>query len=233
MGHRSSALSPGTGPAASCPRPSRRTRSKTPRPSPDAARGIPRPASTRQTSRSADRSAPRRRRRATRRAPPPSTAGALGRLPPRPGLHPVRDHVVDLPEPAPPQELLRPLDHQAAPLRAASHLPLRTSTGSSYRRISPPFARTGPSRLDPDPCTCPAARHLRGSAGVGVEVTPARIVRTPVRTSPTVHPPTDRPSTTDPAVVESQGTPRRRARFVNSEKLLFRGVEVISKCRLA
>ena len=69
----------------------------------------PRAASTRQTSRSRERgrsTAPRRRR--------PSSAGTAPRLPPRPGLHPVRDHLAHLPEPASPQELLGVLPPSAA-----------------------------------------------------------------------------------------------------------------------
>ncbi len=74
----------------------------------------PRPASTRHSSRSPRRSAPRSppaprsARLGDRLVGPDHRPGSTG-LPPGPGLHPVRQHGADLPQPAPPQELLGPL----------------------------------------------------------------------------------------------------------------------------
>src|SRR3954449_13296545 len=101
-----------------------KTRSKTPTPSSEGT-GLPRGGPPRPPS-PAGRPAPPA-------APPPPPHLPLGgqvgahrgvglctedrvhaaRLPPRPGLHPLRDHGGDLPEPSLPQELLRTLDRSS------------------------------------------------------------------------------------------------------------------------
>ena len=118
----------------------------------------PRPATA--PARRAGRGRGRRRRRAG--SSEPTTACTPDGLPPGPGLHPVRDHRTHLPQASAPQELLGPLD--------AVTMPLRTSTGSSYRLTcpaSPSVHRPLPPR--PLPRTHrgrtggPAARRRRGS----------------------------------------------------------------------
>ena len=141
---------------------------------------IPRPASTRQSSRSATRSVIVRDSAVGRRRP------ASRALPPRTGLHPVRDDSADLPQPPAPQELVGVLRLASSHLDGVVVLPHRAS--SHIRR---PRGRPGGRWGSRSP---PPGSH-----------------RTFVRTPRTVLPPTDSPSRAD-ATQEQCEEWRREAR---------------------
>src|SRR5690606_15298082 len=109
-----------------------------------------------------------------------------GGLPPRPGLHPVREDVADLPQPSVPQELLGPLDARVGPTHQA--------LADLHRVVVPPHVSLlrRHSRTDPTP---------GGPAGTGVEVAPTGpVARTRVRTpSRYTGPPTARQPRNSPS----------------------------------
>ena len=136
-----------------------KTRSKTPRPP----AGPPAAASTRHTSRSASRSWLHRRPRA---GSAPRAVGAEhgvhpAGLPPRPGLHPVRDHVAHLPEPAAPQELLGSLTWSPAGPSAPSPAHFHGVVVPSHR------SSTFTTEPTPRPRTRSLRRMAEGSCGGG------------------------------------------------------------------
>jgi hypothetical protein len=171
-------LSPGTGRAASCRRTSRRPGRRPRRPR-RSGRPCPGPASTRHTSRSADRSV----RAAASVSSAPSTACT-----PLDCHHaPVSTHCATTTETFQSRPFHRNCSGPSTAPPAPRTLPLRTSTGSSYRRMSHPS----------EPCellSSGSTPYLDGGGGRGHPRQGA--VRTDVRMLLlTVHPNSDSPST--------------------------------------
>src|SRR3954452_2280712 len=154
-----------------------KTRSKTPAPSSERT-VLPRAASTRHTSRSADRSV----RAAASVSSAPSTACT-----PLDCHHaPVSTHCATTAETFQSRPFHRNCSGPSTAPPAPRTLPLRTSTGSSYRRMSHPS----------EPCellSSGSTPYLDGGGGRGHPRQGG--VRTHVRTVLTVHPRSDSPST--------------------------------------